>query len=611
VLQVYESKIAEPEPVSTAAEPETELGLESATLFAAQNDETLLIAGVPSALLPAVRALRSDDDLDHLAPHLPPDAAEMLYLLAAGYSLMDAIEEAGQSRPPAPVEPDDFQTSLANPASQGMYRVITDDEELQAVLDAPLAQWRIFLHPSQRRLVEMPARGPVRVLGGAGTGKTVALMHRAAWLLRTAFVDQDDRILVTTFTRNLARDLEHMLAQLCGDSLARLEVTNLHDWAVKFMRRRGVVFHIATAEARARLLRQAWDEVGESEWALGFYRDEWDHVVQEQDVAALDDYLAARRVGRGVRLDRRDRLRVWPVLAAYRRLLDEDGIVEFADVIRETLLFVRRQGIVSPYRAVLADEVQDFSPNELKLLRWLAPEAENSLFLAGDGHQRIYGRKTTLSACGIDIRGRSRRLKLNYRTTEQIRRRAVAVLEGRVIDDLDGEQDSMRGFVSLRRGVEPKYHFRARAGDEAEAILRVLKEWRRIMPAESICVGARTHALLDGRYRPMLVDAEFEVLEVDRETDGADERPGIRLATFHRLKGLEFRCVLLAGVQEGTMPLIPHEAAGEDAAAREDRELQERCLLYVGLSRARDEVVVTGYGRPSPFLSGVARAPNE
>ncbi len=578
---------------------------EPSGLFSRHDDEVLLMAGVPQTLLPAVRAVYSEPELDDLAPHIPPDAAEMLYLLAAGYDLLEAIEESGRSGSATPVSEDDFLTALANPASRSAFKLISDDRELNAILDAPLAQWRVFLHPSQRRLVEMQARGPVRVLGGAGTGKTVALIHRAAWLAKNVFTGRDDRILVTAFSRNLAGDLRNSIESICGGCIGRIEVANLHDWAMRFMKRHGNVFHIADNNRRRALMQAAIGEEDDNPRPFSFYREEWERVIQEQNIASRDDYLTARRTGRGTRLARKERTQVWSVFSRYRRLLDEERLVEFADVIRETLFFLKKQPVAVPYRAVLADEAQDFSPNELRLLRALAPGGDNTLFLAGDGHQRIYSRRTTLSSCGIDIRGRSRRLKLNYRTTEQIRRGAVAILEGTEIDDLDGAADSMKGFVSLRRGIAPRYIHNRQLAAEEEAILRILGEWRSRVPDEEICIAARLHDQLNARYGPLLKEAGIPFVEIMPDSQIEKMPPGIRTATFHRLKGLEFRCVLLAGVQADTMPKIPGGAVDEDAAAREDRILQERCLLYVAISRARDEVVVTGYGDPSPFLRGM------
>jgi superfamily I DNA/RNA helicase len=608
VFQVYETVDA-PTPGSAEAHsirqdshrPE---GKPSTGLLSDYTDEDLLLAGVPAAILPVVRDLCTEEDLDRLVPRLPADAAEMLYRLAAGYSLSEAWEEAALAQPPAPVELDDFDRALGLAGSQRTFRLLQSDHDLEEILNAPLEQWRVFLHPTQRALVQMNANGPVRVLGGAGTGKTVALLHRAAWLASTVFTKRDDRIFVTTFTHNLAMDLRTQLRKLCGDSFDRIEVLNLHEWALRFLRRHGFALNMIEEEERRRRFHEAVTALAPSVYPLSFYLDEWDRVVQEQDVDSLDAYLTARRVGRGVRLDRKGRIAVWPVFARYRALLQESGLNEWPDLIREALGLFRSQNTTSPYRSVLADEVQDFAPNELRLLRALAPEGPDSLFLVGDGHQRIYGHKTTLGSCGIQIRGRSRRLRLNYRTTEEVRKQAVSILKGCDIDDLDGELDNLRGFVSLRSGPTPRVlHFDSEVR-EREAVLAILNEWLKTVPPQAICLAARTHSLLEGRYQQMVKDAGIPAVVVERDPEAEARRPGIRLATLHRMKGLEFRCVLLAGIQFRTMPLELEESSNDDEAGRQDREQGERCLLYVGASRARDELVIVGYGQPSPFLTG-------
>jgi hypothetical protein len=572
-----------------------------AGLFDSSDDEDLLLAGIPAPLLAAVRAVASDADLDKLAPHLPADGAEMLYLLAAGYSFTEAIEEAERSRSAKPkVDVQDFSAALAHPQSQQTFKVVETERELVEMLDAPLEQWRIFLHPSQRKLVEMHANGPVRVLGGAGTGKTVVLMHRAKHLATRVFAGPDDRILVTTYSKNLALDLRMNLKNLCGDAYERLEVANIHSWAVELMRKHGHAFRPILDTESQRLMTAAVDETAGAELPVGFYLDEWKHVVQPQEVTDRDAYLTARRVGRGTRLSRQQRAEVWRVFVRYRERLAEEGVVEWADIIRETRLFIEKQRIQLPYRAVVADEVQDFTPGDLRLLRVIAPQGPDTLFLVGDGHQRIYVQPTRLGACGIDIRGRARRLKLNYRTTEEIRNRAVAILEGCELDDLDGGRDNLKGYFSLRHGSKPVVQMFPKETQEAEAVARQVKEWLRDTPAEAICLAARTRALVRDRYQTILQAAGIATVIVEKDPESEAKRPGVRLATMHRMKGLEFRRVLLAGVQEGTVPLTVAEA-GDDAAAS-DFELRERCLLYVAATRARDELVVTGYGRRSPFL---------
>lgn len=603
VLQVYD--VDETAPDAGAKKPSGPESFER-HLFDEVDDEDLIVAGVPRPLLASVRALYTEADLDGLAKHLPADAAELLYLLAAGYGLMAALEEMERSKSATkkPVDVDDFATALKQVESQQVFKVLQDDAELERMLDAPLDQWRIFLHPTQRRLVTRTANGPVRVLGGAGTGKTVVLMHRARLLATDVYSAPDDRILVTTFTKNLAADLRFNLRNLCGDEFRRIEVTHLHGWAYDFLKRCGHSVSTIDDRERLRLIDQATSELDELKLSADFYRDEWDLVVQPQEILDFDQYRIARRTGRGTRLDRSQRMQVWKVLARYRELLDASGQMEWPDVVREARLMLENKQTGFAYRAVLVDEVQDLSAGDLRLIRALVPPGPNDLFLVGDGHQRIYGQPLRLSSCGIDIRGRSRRLRLNYRTTQQIREHAVAILAGCSIDDLDGEEDTMRGYCSLRAGPKPRVETLASESAEAEAIVRQLKSWIATGPAEHICVAARTRRLVDDRYRPMLKAAGIETVMVEKDSEPDNARKGVRIATMHRLKGLEFPRLLLAGIQVGTMPLEFALKNASDEAERSAQELRERCLLYVASTRARDELVITGFGGASPLIRG-------
>jgi len=380
-----------------------------------------------------------------------------------------------------------------------------------------------------------------------------------------------------------------------------MDITNLHSWAVGFMRKQGHGFKIVNDHERRELFEVAMSESSESDHSLEFYIEEWDRVVQAQEVQSRDDYMSARRTGRGTRLARRQRAEVWEVLKRYRELLADAGLHEWPDVIRETRLFIEKQRIPLPYKAVLADEAQDFTASELRLLRTLAPEAPNTLFLVGDGHQRIYGQPLRLSACGIEIRGRARRLKLNYRTTHEIRNRAVSILEDREIDDLDGGVDSMKGYRSLRSGPVPEVRVFDSEAQEASFAADRVRSWLDAgIPSQAICLAARTRAQLVDRYASVLQSAGIDAVLVEKNPEAEQTQPGVRLATMHRMKGLEFSRVMLVGVRSGIVPLESGRAADEVSA--EAYELQERCLFYVACTRARDELVITGYGEGSRFL---------
>lgn len=598
-FQIYDVAEAEVPASETSAPAVTE-----PRLFDTHDDEELLLAGVPGPLLASVRNVQTEEDLDHLAPHLPSDAAEMLFYLAAGFGLLEAMSEADRAKraQDVVVDTEDFTSALDQPQSQSEFKVLGDQRELEQMLDAPLEQWRIFLHPSQKKVVEINANGPVRVLGGAGTGKTVALMHRANYLAEEIFSDRQDRLLVTTFTRNLSLDLSANLRMLCSsDAFSRIEVTNIHSWTASFMRRQGHSFKVANDSQRNEFMEAAVSEESDLPFSVAFFLSEWDDVVQAQEIDSRDEYLTARRIGRGVRLTRKQRVSAWEVFFRYREMLTEHRLYEWPDVVREARLLIEKQDIVLPYSCVLCDEVQDLSASALRLLRAIAPEAPNSLFLVGDGHQRIYGQPLKLSSCGIDIRGRGRRLKLNYRTTQQIRERAVAILEGREFDDLDGGIDSLAGYQSLREGPTPEIKQFGSEAEEAAEIATTLRRWlEEGVPATEICVAARTNQLISSRYVPLLEAEGIDNVVVRTDPESEAREPGVRVATMHRMKGLEFRNVMLVGAQGGAIP--NERSVLDDEVSKNQNELMERCLLYVAATRARDELVITGFGQPCPFL---------
>jgi superfamily I DNA/RNA helicase len=598
-LQIWESLTA-----SAGAEAATTSG----GLFAAHADEVMLRLGVPAPLLPAVRAVATEKDLDGLVRYLPAEATDGLYMLAAGYELEATLVELDkrttQTSEQRVVDVENFSAALASPESQRQFKVIDTDAELTGMLDAPLEQWRIFLHPSQQRLVQLQAKGPTRVLGGAGTGKTVVAMHRARILAaRAGFLQPGEKILFTTFTRNLAADVSRSLDLLCSpDERKRIVVAHLHKEAKRI---------VVAAHGRCDIApgsdEERWQEyLGRTSThglPAAFYSDEWQHVVQDQGIQSEADYLRAKRTGRGTALTRAQRREVWKVFAGYREALQKRGLSEWPDIVREAAQILAQSGAPKPYRALVADEVQDFRQPDLQFLRALVMEADNDIFLVGDAHQRIYGHPASLGAAGINVRGaRSRTLRINYRTTQQIRRWAAALLAGVPIDDLDDGSDSARGYYSLRLGVAPQVELLASQAAEYQYIVAAVRQWiqREVGPSD-ICVVARTRAAVRA-YEQALEEAGIAAEAI--ETDGESlDRTKVRLGTMHRVKGLEFRAVVIAGVQRGSVPQkLPADKFADEVAR--DAFLQgERHLLYVAATRARDELLVTGHGTASEFLT--------
>ena len=349
------------------------------------------------------------------------------------------------------VTSDDVKTALDGGLS-------TDLESPLTSMNAPLAQWRVFLHPLQKRLGVGNRSGPVRVLGGAGTGKTVLAMHRARWLAEHA-TPEGKKVLVTTFTRNLAIDIEANLNTLCTrEIMQRIEVPNLDAWVLRFLRSKR--YEQSIVYGRQDEAAECWHRaLAIKDAALGFdnefYAAELEQVVLAQGVTTLDAYRAARRVGRGVVLSRAKRDAIWPVFEEYRAQLASHRLKEVDDAYRDAAQLISKEQH-HPYSAIVIDETQDFGPQALRLLRALIEPGPNDLFFVGDGHQRIYPRhKAAMSRSGIDIRGRARKLYINYRTTDEIRRQAVALLEGVAVDDLDDGTDNNTRYKSLSHGPAP------------------------------------------------------------------------------------------------------------------------------------------------------------
>ena len=471
------------------------------------------------------------------------------------------------------------------------------------MLSQSLEKWRVFLHPAQRRLVEGNKSGPVRVLGGAGTGKTVVAMHRAKWLAEHVASDSR-KVLFTTFTRNLAADIQHNLNKICSsEELARIEVQNLDAWVMGFLKKQGYDYGLLLD---AQLERQLWEEAysekpASADLTMAFFQEEWSRVIQPQSVCSLDEYKKASRIGRGTRLNRQQRVDIWPVFERYRHLLGSNHLKETDDAYRDARELLTHNSELKPSLcSVIVDEAQDMGSQAFQLLRALIPPAENDLFIVGDGHQRIYGKnKVVLGQCGIDIRGRSARLKINYRTTDETRKLAVSILEGVDVDDLDGGLDSHAFYHSLVHGPAPEVRCFNDPEEQVKQVLSDLSSYG--LAAEACCVIART------RKELLNLQALFEANQQPCHLmDGRSMKTpegSLNLATMHRVKGLEFDGVFVLSVNQGVVPLEYLLETAADPVTRRQREDEERALLYVSLTRARKLAFVYGYGVMSRWFN--------
>lgn len=572
----------------------------SECVFSRVSDDEMIQLGVPSEQIEFLRSLVTAEDFHAHKSFFSSDVYEALTWIAEGFDAAEVIEMLQDQR--EHVDTDDLAAAISTPLTLQAFVVPEDENELRRIMAEPLEKWRVFLHPTQRALVKKDYSGSARVLGGAGTGKTVVAMHRAKYL--ASKLTDNERILFTTFTANLAADIRENLKKICTqEEMRRIEVIHLDAWVSAFLNQQNYTFKVVYGSDFRKLLQAAVDEKDlNMEFSLSFYEEEWIRVVAAQEAFSSDKYLRASRVGRGTRLDRRKRVQIWKVFEAFQNKMNAAQVRDVYSAMYECKTLLLQHPLITSYRHIIVDEAQDFSPNAFRLLRSIAGEEHpNDLFIVGDAHQRIYKNRTVLSQCGINIRGRSRMLRVNYRTTEEIRTAAFAILKGIPFDDLDGADDSGDRCRSLTHGEKPVILTCTDENDQYTQVLAQIKQLTSAgVPLKDICITARTKKIRDG-FGEVLTDQGFQSYSIQQ--DRIDDRSidGLRLATMHRVKGLEFPYVFIVSVNEHIVPLDT-AIDRTDKISEMETMTAERCLLYVALTRAQKGVYISYYGSPSSFL---------
>ena len=584
----------------------------------------------------ALAAQRESQLLDLVSTARVSWQGEALLNLATGATIEEIREDFGL-RPSRDIvaEPTDADliAGLRTRAARSTFTWLESDEDLRRAIEGlSFAEWQLFLHPQQRALVERRANGPMRVSGGAGTGKTVIAVHRAVELAkRDAAGGLEPQILLTTYTRNLADDLRRQIAQLEPRlsftermSESGVMVSGLDRVARMILQQAGArispIAQEVIGQPQTRVLTypkdNVWqevltlmgDELPEGLRSADFLESEYELIVLPQRVTTLRQYLRVRRPGRGVALDRSKRAAVWKAMERYRDRSADLGVTSFDEQLALAAAWLDQEatlGTPRPFRHVLVDEAQDLTPAHLQLLRALVEPGPDDLFLAEDSHQRIYGKKITLSHYGIQVRGRSRRLTRNYRTTRQNLDVAFGILDPGTYEDMEGQAEEHR-YVSPRSGPEPLLLHAADRADELGKAAELLRVWLEQDRGSEDSAPETIAILVRDRYqRDAVVNGlaqhGVEVRAVDREAAGRG-RPVVM--TMHRAKGLEFRKVLLFDVSRNAIPRSLRNQQYSEAD-RDDALLRERSLLYVAATRARDQLAISWSGEASPLITSL------
>jgi hypothetical protein len=554
-------------------------------IFADNPAEELLGYGVPAEWLNDVRQT-TEDSLLVLADRLPAEAAEALLELATG----------GKPRVAHPTRP--VTNPFDHPDAQRRFRVMTNIEELQRALDYPWEKWTVFLHPEQREWVERDYNGPARVSGSAGTGKTIVALHRAVHLAR---MHPDARVLLTTFSDTLANALHTKLKRLVGSEprlAERIDVHSLNALGLRLYKSHFDSAKIANRDVVRELLKEASTSVGGHKFSLHFLFTEWEQVVDAWQLNSWESYRDVTRLGRKTRLPETQRVVLWSIFEKCRDGLKGRGLVTQAAVFTALASSMARTKN-PPFDFTVVDEAQDISVSQLRFLAALGGDRPNALFFAGDLGQRIFQQPFSWKSLGVDIRGRSRTLRINYRTSHQIRQQTDRLL-GPVATDVDGNSEDRSDTISVFNGPPPIIHVLATENEEIKSVGTWLKELEKvgIMPHE-VGVFVRSTGQI-GRAQATVKEAglPFKILDEHVETASGY----VSISTMHLAKGLEFRAVAVMACDDEVIPLQERiETVGDDADLQEVYDT-ERHLLYVACTRARDHLLVTSVEPASEFL---------
>ena len=554
-------------------------------LFEHVSDDELLGYGVPAEWLADVRLANEDSILD-LADHLPGEAAEALLDLATGVT--------PQITQPAVIGIDPF----AHPDAQRRFRVMSNVEELARALDYPWEKWTVFLHPAQRQWVERDYSGPARVSGAAGTGKTIVALHRAVFLTRTY---PDARVLLTTFSDTLADALRAKLRRLISNEPRlgeRLEVHSMNAIGQRLYESNFGKANLASRDVVRQVLGEVASKVDDNKFSQQFLLTEWEQIVDAWQLDTWDAYRDVKRLGRKTRLPEQQRRALWSIFEQARSGLKARKLITHAEMFSRLASHLAGSKH-PPFDFAVVDESQDIDVPQLRFLAALGGSRPNSLFFAGDLGQRIFQQAFSWKALGVDIRGRSRTLHINYRTSHQIRMQADQLL-GPELSDVDGNTEERRGTVSVFNGPAPAIQILSTPDEEIKVVARWLSDRKDegIKPHE-IGVFVRSAAELD-RARRAVEEAglPFKVLDEHVETTSGY----VSISTMHLAKGLEFRTVVVMACDDEIIPSQERIETVADDADLEEVYNTERHLLYVACNRARDHLLVTSGDTAYEFL---------
>lgn len=551
------------------------------------SSQQILDVGVPEIWVDQIRNATEDEFLQ-IADHLPEEASEALLEYVATGELKITHQETVSTF-----------GSFEHPDAKRRFRLVHDDEDLERMLDYPWEKWTIYLHPTQQELVKRDYSGPARITGSAGTGKTVVALHRTAHILQS---DVTAQVLLTTFSSTLANALEYKLKLILGndwvkrDRVSVLPFQKVAEELFTLIEGRRPV--IANRKQVEESLTQAKEESNLQDFSLRFLMSEWRFVVDAWQVDCIESYAKVPRIGRKKRLGNKQREILWPVFKRAKSILLDKQIITSAMAFGKVANYYANLES-KPYTHIIVDEAQDLGVAELKMIRAIAPVTPSALLFLSDLGQRIFQETFSWRKLGVEILGRSHSLRVNYRTSHQIRE-TVDKLHSYETQDLDGVSQIRKGTVSTFSGQEPTILIFVNKDQEIEAVANFISSAiSRGIPPDEIGIFVRSVNELERARKAVSMSDQYWI-ELSSRIVERNGRVSIGLMEYS--KGLEFRKVFVMACDENVIPNLEELAYVSDESGLDELHDTERNLFYVACTRARNELTVTGISPGSELI---------
>lgn len=566
---------------------------EKEPIFSQCNKEQLKVIGVPEGWIEKILSVTEEEEYTELWNYLPDETIENLELVRNGFDIRNLVMriQEEQEEQLLPVE--------KQAVIQEGLEPITEDQSLAEALKKDISVFRFYLHPSQKILIERDFNGPMKVTGTAGTGKTIAAIHRTKKLAEN-LPDGANPIFFTTFTKYLIRNISSIFRE-AAISEEKLVVQNLHSFAIQYSKELGLLDNNPNIISTSKEILKFWKQFCQSyfieDYSPAFLHNEYRHVIQEKHITDEDSYLNVLRSGQGEALPKSKRKELWSVFNKFEIYQQSFNTLTFEDAIFRLNKYLELWPDLKPFSHVVCDEVQDFSNLELRLLRNLVPEGPNDLFLTGDPFQNIYQKKINFAQSGIQIRGKSFRLKINYRTTDEIQKTAFSALSQYEFNDFNAQKAHLPDHCeSLVYGEKPQFLTFNNQEEEFAYMADYIRQNFGQMALHEICFATHRKTKRD-ELKSYLEENHITCINLENIKDLKETEGRVVLSTLHGLKGLEFKHLIIFNLSNETFPFIPMGFNKMPQEAQQEYLKSEYALLYVAFSRAISQLIVTGTGK--------------